>query len=1000
MSNKIFGKYEILEEIGRGGMGVVYRARHREIGKVVALKLLQTSGPDLEPQVRMFKREIESMAKLNHPNLIGIHDVGETGGQHYFTMDYIDGCTLDELMTGMGEAQKSGSSSIREIVEYVQHQKSSMPGWTSARYGSQVETVVDEAGGKKTEAPSPVNTGVRRVGRFRALNEARAVAIAAKTLRALAHAHERGVLHRDIKPSNIMVTKDGEPVLMDFGLARELDSRQSMQLTRSGQVMGTVSYMSPEQAAGRKDEVRERSDVYSAGAVLYEMLTGRPPFIPAGNLVADLRAVIEKDPAPVRRINPTVPQELAVICQKAMEKDAERRYRTAWAYAEDLQRYINGEPILARPQGLVYRLRKKILRHKAVSLSAAVLFLVFSGALIYWFQTTKTIRQKEQELAAEKAKSQSRWILAYENDFNSNVLDSANWYFRNPLGTNTLRYGVENGRLVLRNNGSLFSNKRVNGNIRIEFDAVVDSSEILVKILCDSTYAGNNRFYRINWSDETVKWQRGHTNDWFFSKRTRLINLDRRAGQVIRNRVEYEDGTCRYWVDDSLVLEAWDFHLFSGTENNRWAFQCVSGRVFFDNLRVFRQILPLRMDVTRQADIYVEHGDYAKAARALYDIIENYNDSLTLQRALCQILNLRFQKKYTAAADPLLGLDSTAFKHLVDRIFRIGDIRIKRLFFLVLYNKVEESGRFGFFRTAAQSFANTLDTHDRFLLYVFLGLMMRDQGRIEQANEYFRSALSVREDGLVRGYLEGRFSGGHVPPRGSMKFVPAGYLLSGMQQFGLCTPVHAFWMDSVEVTRAFYRRITGMGDAGRVPAAHVNWYDAVNFCNKRSLLAGLEPCYAVSRPRDYTWDRYDSRLQKYVTSVEQVYSVECDFGKNGFRLPTVMEFSYATKGLRFASYPWEGNAKAAGRYVWFQGNSGNSAHPVGQKRPNAFGLYDITGNVNEWCWELQDPDMVYRVIAGGDYSDPLNQLEGVNKKYAVPFEKNPFLGFRCVRNPG
>jgi len=278
LSGKIFGKYQVLEEAGRGGMGIVYKALHAQLNRVVALKFLKAGDFAQETQIKMFHREIMALAKLNHPNIIKIHDVGTENNQRYFTMEYLDGCTLDELLDSFHDAQSSGTgSSFKEVVVHVQKQK------TLARKG---KSHLGKASQKKA-------------GRFRALSPSHALNIQLKIVRAVEHAHDRGTLHRDIKPSNIMITKDGEPILMDFGLARELIPGESMNLTQTGQVLGTPAYMSPEQAGGEKDKISERSDIYSLGCVFYEMLTGRPPFIPTGNAMEDIKAVVEREPKKV-----------------------------------------------------------------------------------------------------------------------------------------------------------------------------------------------------------------------------------------------------------------------------------------------------------------------------------------------------------------------------------------------------------------------------------------------------------------------------------------------------------------------------------------------------------------------------------------------------------------------------------------------------------------------------------------------------------------------------
>jgi predicted Ser/Thr protein kinase len=283
---RYIGDYELQEEIGRGGMGVVFRARQAGLNRTVAVKMIlagQYAGP--EERLR-FQREAEAAAQLQHPNIVAIHEVGEHEGRSYFSMDFIEGKNLSAVL-------KEGK-----------------------------------------------------------LPPAKAAALL-KTLAGAVHfAHQRGTLHRDLKPQNILVGSDGQPHILDFGLARPVEREAG--LTRTGDVMGSPSYMPPEQAMGRIGDIGPASDVYALGAILYETITGSPPFT-GGTAIDVLTQVINQDPAPLRKHNPNVPADLETICLKCLEKRPERRYHSARALAEELERFLNFEPILARPAS---RLRK------------------------------------------------------------------------------------------------------------------------------------------------------------------------------------------------------------------------------------------------------------------------------------------------------------------------------------------------------------------------------------------------------------------------------------------------------------------------------------------------------------------------------------------------------------------------------------------------------------------------------------------------------------------
>src|SRR3984957_10764681 len=244
---KYFGDYELLEEIARGGMGVVWKARQTSLNREVAVKMIRAGALASPEEVKRFLREAEAAANLQHPNIVAIHEVGEHGGQHYFSMDYVAGRDLGALV-------KDGPLAPQRAARYVK--------------------IIAEA---------------------------------------IHFAHQRGTLHRDLKPQNVLIDAADQPRITDFGLAKFMadDSR----LTQTGAVMGSPSYMPPEQAAGRHGDIGPASDVYALGAILYELLTGRPPFR-ASSAMATLLEVLEAEPAAPRRLKPHIPPDLETICLK------------------------------------------------------------------------------------------------------------------------------------------------------------------------------------------------------------------------------------------------------------------------------------------------------------------------------------------------------------------------------------------------------------------------------------------------------------------------------------------------------------------------------------------------------------------------------------------------------------------------------------------------------------------------------------------------------------
>ncbi len=328
----VVGDYELLEELGRGGMGVVYKAHQKSLGRIVAVKMLLAGRFATEEFVTRFRGEASAAAVLRHPNIVAIHEVGCEEGQHYFSMDYVAGRTLADIT-------RDGPMPARRAAEYV-----------------------------------------------------RTLAVA------IQYAHHHDIMHRDLKPSNVLIDADDQPHITDFGLAKEITA--DIGLTVTGQVLGSPSYMPPEQADASRGKAGPLSDVYGLGATLYHLLTGRPPF--AGQDYSEtLRQLLMADPVSIRLLNPAVPVDLETICLKCLEKEPARRYTSAEALAEDLRRFLAGEPILARAVGAAGRLQRWCRRKPLVaSLAAAVAASIVLGfAGIAW-------QSRQHQRAAADARTQ------------------------------------------------------------------------------------------------------------------------------------------------------------------------------------------------------------------------------------------------------------------------------------------------------------------------------------------------------------------------------------------------------------------------------------------------------------------------------------------------------------------------------------------------------------------------------------------------------------------
>jgi tetratricopeptide (TPR) repeat protein/tRNA A-37 threonylcarbamoyl transferase component Bud32 len=322
-------RYEIGEKLGEGAVSIVHRGIDRELGRTVALKFLREGLLSLEKVRERFYREARSLARMDHPNVIKVHDVGISGQRPYLVMELVEEGSLTRLLA----REPRGSRSIIGLLE--------------------------------------------------------------QAARGVHHAHERGIVHRDLKPDNILVAAGPTAKVADFGLAHLVESGTS--LTRTGTVLGTPLYMAPEQVHGR-GELTPRTDVYALGAILYQALTGRPPH-DAETVSQVYDMILSEDPQPPRSMDPSLPRELEAVVLKAMEKEPGRRYESAAAFAEDLRRWLAGEPVEARPVSTAARAWRRVTRHRLRLVTAALVLAAIAVALLFWSRSRGQIEESNARAA-------------------------------------------------------------------------------------------------------------------------------------------------------------------------------------------------------------------------------------------------------------------------------------------------------------------------------------------------------------------------------------------------------------------------------------------------------------------------------------------------------------------------------------------------------------------------------------------------------------------------
>jgi serine/threonine protein kinase/Tfp pilus assembly protein PilF len=388
-AEKRLGDYRILIEISRGGMGVVYEARQISLGRKVALKVLPFAALLDQKQIARFNHEAQAAAQLNHPNIVPIYAVGCERGVHYYSMKFIEGQAVDHA--------------IRELRDLAE---------SSGPPGSPVATRFPDAI-RREDTGSAISAALAINSRdyFRTVAD-----LGIQAAEALHHAHQYGIIHRDVKPSNLLLDVQGKLWVTDFGLAR---LPEEAGLTKTGDMLGTLQYMSPEQAGGKSSLIDPRTDVYSLGITLYELLTLRPAF-EGGDRQELIGRIVEDEPTRPRRINPSIPLDLETIVLKATAKNREERYATAQELADDLRRFREGMPTLARRPSLAGRITKWSRRHrKAVRASAAVAVTMVVGLIVAIFlivreqgHTEEALKKSENNVVkAEKYFRQARQVV-------------------------------------------------------------------------------------------------------------------------------------------------------------------------------------------------------------------------------------------------------------------------------------------------------------------------------------------------------------------------------------------------------------------------------------------------------------------------------------------------------------------------------------------------------------------------------------------------------------
>lgn len=603
------GRYRIVDYIGGGGMGDIWLGED-PYGNKVAIKQLSGSRSAQERFVRRFVREGQALSRLQHRNICRVYGIEEGGETPCIVMEYVEGVSLGKLLrylatpTVVGEPHTNAApDELGTIIE------------EAAKLEVEEDGVVVQRG-----ADEPVS---------RVLPLQQSLSIVMKLCDAVQYAHERGIFHRDIKPSNVIVRRDGEPILLDFGVALLMDDTGSEdeRLTATGQLFGTVDYMAPEQAQSGRD-VDERADVYSIGAILYQMLTGHKHFVPSGNIYRDVTNLADHDPVSPRAYVRRMDRELEAIVLKALRPEPGERYRSARQLAEDLGHYQRGEHVSARRPTVARRLWRTARRHRTV-LSAG-LSLLLAAAVIGGYAGLRHYRRW------------GNWVPVFEQSWIDGGGSTEQCVFVNVNGDTTASWPVTRTGLAAKmGDWCWLRTVAVPGDVRLvvraRYTGVVDGLEMTVNAADDTVpfwyalprgyscqvggYNGTMDFISVNTTPDVARLTRAVPS---LPAREVTVELQR-VGSTVELRV---NGKRRLRVDQWMP--------FWGSEFARVGFRTYAEDVLVQEVAVYRRSLPQETDPLVVGEAFTAAGYYRDAVRAYSDVARDYAGSTLAARALAK----------------------------------------------------------------------------------------------------------------------------------------------------------------------------------------------------------------------------------------------------------------------------------------------------------------------------------------------------------------------------